>query len=83
MAQDLGVVWGPSRPGFGGSFGVEVAEFPRAAQVLVERVSRLMDESGGSVSLDPQSPQPLLIRTGNVGLKDKSEFISERLPRLL
>ena len=40
-------------------------------------------ESGGSVSLDPQSPQPLLIRTGNVGLKDKSEFISERLSRLL
>ncbi len=76
-------MWGPSRRGFEGYFGVEVVEFSRAAQVLVERVLRLMGESGSSVSLDPQSPQPRLIRTGNVGLKDKSKFFSECLSRLL
>jgi transcription-repair coupling factor (superfamily II helicase) len=63
--------------------GVVRVEFSRVAQVSVDRVLRLMAESGGSVSLDPNSPQCLLIRTGNVGLKDKSEFISERLSQLL
>ncbi len=58
LAQDLGVVGGPSRPGFGGSFGVEVVEFSRAAQDLVEGVLRLMDENGGSVSLDPNLRSP-------------------------
>jgi transcription-repair coupling factor (superfamily II helicase) len=63
--------------------GVVRVEFSRVAQVSVDRVLRLMAESGGSVSLDPASPQSLLIRTGSIGLKDKSEFISERLSRLL
>jgi len=63
--------------------GVVRVEFSRLAQVSVDRVPRLMAESGGSVSLDPASPQSLLIRTGSIGLKDKSEFISERLSRLL
>jgi transcription-repair coupling factor (superfamily II helicase) len=34
------------------------------------------------VALDPKAPHCLLIRTGSVGLKEKSEFISERLSRL-
>jgi transcription-repair coupling factor (superfamily II helicase) len=63
--------------------GVVRVEFSRVAQVSVDRVLRLMAESGGSVSLDPAAPQCLLIRTGSIGLKDKSEFISERLSRLL
>jgi transcription-repair coupling factor (superfamily II helicase) len=65
------------------SNGVVRVEFSRVAQVSVDRVLRLMAESGGSVSLDPGAPQCLLIRTGSIGLKDKSEFISERLSRLL
>jgi transcription-repair coupling factor (superfamily II helicase) len=63
--------------------GVLRVEFSRLARVSVDRVLRLMAESGGSVSLDPASPQCLLIRTGSIGLKDKSEFIGERLSRLL
>jgi transcription-repair coupling factor (superfamily II helicase) len=63
--------------------GVVRVEFSRVAQVSVDRVLRLMAESGGSVSLDPRAPQCLLMRAGGIGLKDKSEFISERLSRLL
>jgi transcription-repair coupling factor (superfamily II helicase) len=62
--------------------GLARVEFARVARVSVDRVLRLIAESGGSVSLDPRAPQCLLIRTGNIGLKDKSEFISERLSRL-
>jgi transcription-repair coupling factor (superfamily II helicase) len=62
--------------------GLARVEFSRVAQVSVDRVLRLIAESGGSVALDPKAPQCLLIRTGSVGLKEKSEFISERLSRL-
>ncbi len=62
--------------------GLARVEFSRVAQVSVDRVLRLISESGGSVALDPQAPHCLLIRTGQVGLKEKSEFISERLSRL-
>jgi len=64
------------------SKGLARVEFSRVAQVSVDRVLRLIAESGGSVALDPKSPHCLLIRTGSVGLKEKSEFISERLSRL-
>jgi transcription-repair coupling factor (superfamily II helicase) len=64
------------------SRGIARVEFSRLAQVSVDQVLRLIAESGGSVALDPQAPQCLLIRTGSVGLKEKSEFISERLSRL-
>jgi transcription-repair coupling factor (superfamily II helicase) len=64
------------------SKGLARVEFTRVAQVSVDRVLRLIAESGGSVALDPKAPQCLLIRTGSVGLKEKSEFISERLSRL-
>jgi transcription-repair coupling factor (superfamily II helicase) len=64
------------------SKGLARVEFSRVAQVSVDRVLRLISESGGSVALDPQAPHCLLIRTGSVGLREKSEFISERLSRL-
>ena len=62
--------------------GVARVEFARLARVSVDRVLRLIAESGGNVALDPRAPNCLLIRTGSVGLKEKSEFISERLSRL-
>ena len=63
--------------------GVVRVEFSRVARISVDRALRLIAESGGSVALDPQAPNCLLLRTGGIGLKDKSEFIGERLSRLL
>jgi len=63
--------------------GRAVVEFSKLAQISVDRVMTLIKESGGSVSVDPKSPNCLIIKTGRVGLKEKSEFISDRLSRLL
>ena len=53
------------------------------SNVSVERVLRLIRESGTSVALDPARPNCLLIRTGKIGLKDKAVYLSERLSQLL
>jgi transcription-repair coupling factor (superfamily II helicase) len=63
--------------------GQVTAEFSRLARVSVDRVLTLIKESGGSVALDPKQPNCLIIRTGQIGLQEKSEFISDRLSRLL
>ena len=63
--------------------GRATVEFSKLSQISVDRVMTLIKESGGSVSLDPKQPNCLIIKTGQIGLKEKSEFISERLSRLL
>ena len=63
--------------------GTVTAEFSKVAKVSVERLLRLIRESGGRVKLDPHRPNVLIITTGNIGLREKSEFIRERLATLL
>ncbi len=63
--------------------GTVTVEFFRLSELAVDRVLTLIKESGGSVYLDAKKPNCLLLKTGSVHLKDKSEFISERLGRLL
>ncbi len=41
-----------------------------------------MKESAGRVRLDPHHPNVLVLQTGNIGLKEKSEFIREKLESL-
>jgi transcription-repair coupling factor (superfamily II helicase) len=57
-------------------------EFNRVAKVNVDRLVRLMKESSGRVKLDPRQPNILILKTGNIGLKEKSEFIREKLAAL-
>jgi transcription-repair coupling factor (superfamily II helicase) len=63
--------------------GSVTVEFSKVAKVSVERLLRLIKESGGRVKLDPQRPNVLVIKTGSIGLREKSEFIRERLASLL
>ena len=63
--------------------GIVTVEFSRVAKVSVERVLRLMRESGGRIKLDPHRPNVLIIKTGSIGLREKSEFLRERLASLL
>jgi transcription-repair coupling factor (superfamily II helicase) len=63
--------------------GAVIAEFSKVAKVSVDRLLRLIKESGGRVKLDPQRPNVLVIKTGSIGLREKSEFIRERLASLL
>jgi len=62
--------------------GVARVEFAKVARVKVERLVRLMQESSGKVKLDPKKPNILMLATGSIGLKEKSEFIREKLSAL-
>ena len=58
-------------------------EFGKVAHVSAERVVNLIRSSGGSVRLDPRRPNVLIMDTGAIGLKEKSEFIRGRLATLV
>ncbi|WP_028974029.1 transcription-repair coupling factor [Spirochaeta cellobiosiphila] len=57
-------------------------EFGKVSLINVNKVLRLIKESGGTVKLDPTRPQILIMETGSIGLKEKSEFIKDRLSKL-
>jgi len=63
--------------------GVVEVEFSKLVEVSVDRVLRMIESSGGKVRLNPHRPDLLLLDTGGVGLKEKSEFIRGRLSSLL
>jgi transcription-repair coupling factor (superfamily II helicase) len=52
------------------------------SKVKVDRLLRLMKESGDRIKLDPKQPNVVIFATGNIGLKEKSEFIREKLAAL-
>ena len=58
------------------------AEFGKVSKVSVDRLVRLMKESSGKIKLDPKHPNVLIFAAGNIGLKEKSEFIREKLAAL-
>jgi len=62
--------------------GVVRVEFAKVSRVKVDRLVRLMQESMGKVKLDPKKPNVLMLAAGNIGLKEKSEFIREKLAAL-
>ena len=62
--------------------GVVRVEFARMQQVSVDKVMRLLAESNGGARMDPARPNCLLIDTGGIGLREKSEFLSEKLGAL-
>jgi transcription-repair coupling factor (superfamily II helicase) len=62
--------------------GVVRLEFAKVSRVNVDRLVRLMQESSGKVKLDPKKPNVITLSTGNIGLKEKSEFIREKLSML-
>jgi transcription-repair coupling factor (superfamily II helicase) len=63
--------------------GLARVEFGRVSKIPVDRLLRLIRENPGRVKLDPRLPNAALLKTGAVGLKEKSEFIREKLAVLL
>ena len=63
--------------------GVLAVEFARLSHLDVDKALRLIKESGGSVFLKESQPNCLFLKTGYIGLKEKSEYIKDRLSRLL
>jgi len=62
--------------------GSLAVEFSKLSKVSVDRVLRLVGESGGRVYLDAKRPTCIMLKTGSIGLREKSEFIRERLSAL-
>jgi transcription-repair coupling factor (superfamily II helicase) len=62
--------------------GMIQAEFGKVSRINVDRLIRLMKESGGKIKLDPKAPNMVIFAAGNIGLKEKSEFIREKLAAL-
>jgi transcription-repair coupling factor (superfamily II helicase) len=62
--------------------GLVRVEFGKVSKVKIDRLIRLMKESNGKVKLDPRAPNILVLATGSIGLKEKSEFIREKLAAL-
>jgi transcription-repair coupling factor (superfamily II helicase) len=62
--------------------GIVQIEFGKVSKVNIDRLIRLLEESGGKVKLDPGRPNILMLNSGNIGLREKSEFIREKLAAL-
>jgi transcription-repair coupling factor (superfamily II helicase) len=58
-------------------------EFSKVAAVSADKIVKVIETGGGSVSLDPRRPNVLFMNTTSVGLKEKSEFIRGRLSALV
>ncbi|MBN2510872.1 MAG: transcription-repair coupling factor, partial [Spirochaetales bacterium] len=58
-------------------------EFSRVSVINVDKVLHLIKNSGGTVRLDPSNPNVLHMDTEIVGLREKSEFIRDRLNSLV
>ncbi|MGA2642037.1 MAG: transcription-repair coupling factor [Spirochaetia bacterium] len=58
-------------------------EFSKLSKVSVDRIVRMVREGAGKVSLDPRKPNFLLLQTGAIGLREKSEFLKDRLAVLV
>ena len=65
------------------SHGRASVEFGRVSDINVDKVIRLLTESAGTVQLDSKKPNVLYLNTGNIDLKEKSEFIKEKLERIV
>ena len=58
-------------------------EFGNEAKVNVDRILSLIKRNPGSVRLDSQHPNQLLLRTNTIELNTKSEFIRDKLEQLV
>ncbi len=63
--------------------GIVQVEFAKVAQLSIEKVMKLISESAGKVTLDNKHQNFMLLKTGKIGLKEKSEFIRQKLEYLV
>ncbi|MBN2531520.1 MAG: transcription-repair coupling factor [Spirochaetales bacterium] len=63
--------------------GVISVEFSNVAKVSVDKVVRLITESGGNIYLDKKRPNWLFLRIKNIGLKEKAEYLRDTLSRIV
>nr|MDE5898891.1 transcription-repair coupling factor [Treponemataceae bacterium] len=62
--------------------GVAAVEFASVSDISIDKVLNLIASSAGAVKLNQSNPNTLFLMTGKIGLREKSEFIREKLERL-
>ncbi|QTQ11828.1 transcription-repair coupling factor [Treponema parvum] len=63
--------------------GVVQITLDQVSKISVDKVLNLINSSGGRVRLDPARPNIILLSTGKIGLKEKSEFLCEKLNQIV
>ena len=58
-------------------------EFGNTAKISIDNFMKLLKDNPGTIRLNPTMPNVLFIKLGKIGLKEKSEFIREKLDKLL
>jgi len=58
-------------------------EFSKVSDISMEKLMRLITESGGNIRPDANRPNILVLTIGKIGLKEKSIFIREKLESLV
>jgi len=63
--------------------GILEIEFAKIGHLNLDKIMRLIQQSGGRIKPDPKQPNILRLQTKQVGLKEKSEYLRDQLTRLL
>lgn len=63
--------------------GEITVEFDRVTDIPIDKLMRLVRDNAGKIKLDSTKPNQLILLTGKIGLKEKSEFIKEKLETLV
>lgn len=58
-------------------------EFANTSNISIDNFMKLLKDNPGTIRLNPTMPNVLFIKLGKIGLKEKSEFIREKLDKLL
>lgn len=58
-------------------------EFTQFSNINIDKILSLIKENPKTVRMIPTQPNAIFIKLGKIGLKEKSEFIREKLSRLL
>ena len=58
-------------------------EFSKVAKVNVDKLLGMIKSDPSSISLDPQHPNRLMLKTKSIDLNTKCEFISSKLGQLV
>ncbi|MEL3908394.1 MAG: transcription-repair coupling factor [Treponemataceae bacterium] len=63
--------------------GKALVEFSQVTKISIDKLLKIIQHSHGRIYLDGTRPNIVILETGNIGLKEKSEFIKEQLGQLL
>ncbi len=63
--------------------GEVAVEFSRVSEISVDKIMRLIKENPKDIKLIPTAPNFIYIKLGSIGLKEKSEYLREKLSKLV